>query len=313
MNKVKDLILLFFKGVAMGGADVVPGVSGGTIAFITGIYEELLDSINSIDFGAFKLLKSGKIVEFWNKINGTFLIVLLLGIMTSIFSLASLLKYLLGAYPIHLWSFFFGLIIISSILVLREVKKWKVTGFLSLIIGVVIAYIITELSPSETPDAWWFVVLSGSIAICAMILPGISGSFILLIFGKYEYIVNAVHEKDVVTLALFITGCVVGLLSFSRGVSWLLKKYHDVTVALLAGFMIGSLNKVWPWKIPLGFRINSDGEQVVTFTKNILPATYYDQLGANPFLIHAILFMSLGIFVVVLIERVAHYKNKSQG
>lgn len=311
MNKIKDILFLYFKGVAMGGADVVPGVSGGTIAFITGIYEELLNSINSVDLQAFNLLKSGKIRQLWKKINGTFLLTLFLGILTSVFSLASLLKYLLATYPIHIWSFFFGLIIISSVLVLREVKKWHIGGFTSLLVGVVVAYIITEMSPSETPESWWFIILAGSVAICAMILPGISGSFILLIFGKYEFIVNAIEQRDIGTIALFATGCIVGILSFSRGVSWLLKKYHDLTVALLAGFMIGSLNKVWPWKMPLGYRINSEGEQVVTFTKNILPSTYYEDLGENPFLIHAIMFMALGIFIVVLIERIAHYKNKT--
>lgn len=296
----------------MGGADVVPGVSGGTIAFITGIYTELLDSIGSVDLDALKLLFAGKFKEFWDKINGTFLLVLFLGILISVFSLARLLKYLLTNHPIHLWSFFFGLIIISSVLVIREVKEWKIQNFIAIIIGIVGAYFITELTPAETPNTWWFILLSGSIAICAMILPGISGSFIMLILGKFEYILTAVDERDFVTLGIFITGCVIGLLSFSRGVAWLLKKYHDLTVALLAGIMIGSLNKVWPWKVPLGFRINSHGEQVPTFTKNILPANYFEQTGQNDHLLHAILFMAVGISVVVAIEKIAHYMGKTQ-
>lgn len=312
MSTIKEKALLFFKGVAMGSADVVPGVSGGTIAFITGIYGELLSSISAVDLDAFKLLLSGQFSSFWTKINGNFLIVLFLGIATSVLSLAKLLTYLLGAYPIHLWSFFFGLIIISSILVIREVKKWKAANFVAIAAGIIAAYAITELSPSETPETWWFILLSGSIAICAMILPGISGAFILLVLGKFQYIVNAINERDIVTILIFGAGCVLGLLSFSRVVSWLLEKYHDITVAILAGFMIGSLNKVWPWKIPLGYRLNSHGEQVVTFTKNILPAGYYDKVGENPFLFQAILFMALGIFVVVLIEKIAHYKGKPQ-
>lgn len=310
MGKLKDFILLFFKGVAMGSADVVPGVSGGTIAFISGIYEELLDSINAIDGKALKLLLAREFKAFWDKINGTFLLVLFSGIAISVLSLAKLLTFLLTTYPIHLWSFFFGLIIISSILVVREVKQWKAVNFVSLIIGVIAAYFITELSPSETPTAWWFIMLSGSIAICAMILPGISGSFILLVLGKYEFIITAIKDRDYAVIFTFGLGCIIGLLSFSKGVSWLLKKYHDLTVALLAGFMIGSLNKVWPWKIPLGFRINSHGEQVVTFTKNILPAGYYEKVGENPFLFQAILFMALGIFVVVAIEKAAHYLGR---
>ena len=311
MGKFKNKILLFFKGVAMGGADVVPGVSGGTIAFITGIYTELLESIGAIDIEALKLLMAGKIKEFWIKVNGTFLLILLLGILTSVFSLAKLLKYLLTHQPIHLWSFFFGLIIISSVLVIREVKKWKLGNFIALLIGIIGAYLITELSPAETPETWWFVLLSGAIAICAMILPGISGSFILLILGKFEYILTAIDERDIITLSIFGLGCILGLLSFSRGVSWLLKKYHDLTVALLAGVMIGSLNKVWPWKVPLGFRVDSHGEQVVTFTKNILPAAYYEKVGEDPYLFQAILFMALGIFLVVLIEKIARYRGKT--
>lgn len=309
MNKLKKSLLIYFKGMGMGGADVVPGVSGGTIAFITGIYEKLLDSIKAVDFQALKLLFQLQFGAFWKKINGNFLLPLFLGIFTSLLSLTKVLLFLLANHPIPLWSFFFGLIIISAILVLRVVDQWNWKIVLAAVSGAAIAYFITEASPAATPDAPWFVFIAGAVAICAMILPGISGSFILLIFGKYEHIIRAVSELDLVTIAVFGAGCIVGLLSFVRVVSWLLKKYHNPTVAVLAGFMIGSLNKVWPWKLPVSFRINSHGERVPYITENVLPVEYNHQLD-DPQVILAILFMALGIFLVVLIEKIANYKSK---
>lgn len=309
MNGIKTTLLIFLKGMGMGGADVVPGVSGGTVAFITGIYEDLLNSIKAVDVEAFKLLFSLKLKAFWVKINGQFLLPLLLGILTSVFTLASLMHYLLENHPISVWSFFFGLIIVSSALVLRETKRWRPANFVILVLGIVIAYFITEATPTTTPDSYWFIFLAGAIAICAMILPGISGAFILLILGKYAQITMAVSNLDIVTLLIFAAGCVIGLLSFSRAVSWLLNKYHDLTVALLSGFMIGSLNKVWPWKIPTAFRINSHGEQVVSLTENVMPGEYLRQLNDNPLIFQAVLFMALGIFVVVAIEKIANYRS----
>lgn len=292
----------------MGGADVVPGVSGGTIAFITGIYEELLDSIKAVDLESLKLLGSFKISAFWSKINGSFLLPLFLGILASVFSLASLMHYLLNTHAISLWSFFFGLIVVSSILVLRETKKWKPVNFVSIVVGIAVAYIITEATPTTTPDGYWFIFLAGAIAICAMILPGISGAFILLILGKYAFITAAVSNMDVAVIAVFGLGCIVGLLTFARAVSWLLKKYHDIAIALLSGFMIGSLNKVWPWKIVTGFRLNSKGDQVPTITENVLPGQYLRHFNENPQVFQAVLFMALGIFLVVIIEKIANYK-----
>lgn len=308
MAGFKNTLMLFLKGIGMGGADVVPGVSGGTIAFITGIYEELLDSIKSVDVEALKLLASFKLSAFWQKINGGFLLPLFLGILTSVFSLASLMHYLLNNHAISLWSFFFGLIVVSSILVLRETKKWRVVNVIGIFAGVAIAYFITEATPTTTPDSYWFIFLAGAIAICAMILPGISGAFILLIFGKYAFITAAVSNLDFAVIAVFGIGCIIGLLTFARGVSWLLKRYHDIAIGLLSGFMIGSLNKVWPWKIVTGFRLNSKGEQVPTITENVLPGEYLRQLNENPEVFQAVLFMAIGIFIVVLIEKIANYK-----
>lgn len=311
MLKLRNSVKLFFKGMGMGGADVVPGVSGGTIAFITGIYEELLNSIKSVDLDAVKLLFSLKLAEFWKKINGAFLLPLLLGIATSILSLAKLLSFLLKAYPIHLWSFFFGLIIISTFIVLRVIRKWSLSTVIALIIGVAVAYAITAMAPATTPDHPIFIFIAGAIAICAMILPGISGSFILLMLGKYQQIFTALSNFDIKTIGIFALGCLVGLLSFVRLVSWLLKKYHDVTVALLAGFMVGSLNKIWPWKIPLAFRMNSHGEQVAYYTRNALPAEFTRELGQEAYVLEAVLFMALGIVLVVGLEKIANYRKSS--
>jgi putative membrane protein len=310
MNAFKNQILTYLRGIAMGGADVVPGVSGGTVAFITGIYTELLDSIKAFDLDAIKLLFRFQLKDFWKKINGSFLLPLFLGILTSLLTLSRIIKHLLATEPISLWSFFFGLIIVSSILVLREIKKWKASILIPLLIGIGIAYWITVTSPAETTEAFWFIFLSGCIAICAMILPGISGAFILLILGKYEFIINAVTERDFLVIGVFALGCLVGILSFARIVSWLLKHYHDIAVTLLSGFMIGSLNKVWPWKIDIAFRINSEGKQVAIVTENVLPGEYLQKTGEYPLLLQAILFMALGIFIVVLIEKIAHYRQK---
>jgi len=294
----------------MGGADVVPGVSGGTIAFITGIYEELLNSIKSFDKKAIQLLVKRKFGELWQHINGTFLITLLSGILFSILSLAKLIHYLLNNQPIQLWSFFFGLIIISALLVSREIKQWKIQVIISGILGILIAYFITGATPSTTPDNYLFIFISGAIAICAMILPGISGSFILLIMGKYEFIIESVKDLNILVIVIFGIGCVVGLLSFSRLVSWLLSKYHDLTVALLAGFMIGSLNKIWPWKETLSTRLNSKAEIVPLFQQNIWPTEYMEKVG-EPLVLQALLYFGIGILMIIGIEKIAQFTRQT--
>ncbi|MFA0961895.1 DUF368 domain-containing protein [Roseivirga sp. BDSF3-8] len=311
MRRVKDYVLLFFKGVAMGGADAVPGVSGGTIAFITGIYEELLDSIGEVDVSALKLLFKGRFVDFWNKINGSFLIVLLSGILFSLLSLAKVITFLLETYPIQLWSFFFGLIIISSIYVARSIKRWYLGVFIAGAIGIAIAYYITIISPAETPTEPWFIFLSGALAICAMILPGISGSFILLILGKYQYIFDALSNFKLSTLVLFGSGCVTGLLVFSRVIGWLLDRYENIAIALLSGFMVGSLNKIWPWKSVVKYYTDRHGEVQPLITENVLPNQYAEVTGSDPMLFQAILFMALGILLVLLIEIAANFLKKN--
>ncbi|MCV9385506.1 DUF368 domain-containing protein [Reichenbachiella ulvae] len=304
MKSIKYYVLLFLKGMGMGSADVVPGVSGGTIAFITGIYEELLASISSFDLDAFKLLTKFKFKELWKHINGQFLLPLIGGILVSVVSLAKIISHLLETQPIMIWSFFFGLVIISSISVAKEISKWNALVVLSGLVGIAIAFLITIITPATTPNGLWFIFISGAIAICAMILPGISGSFILLILGKYAYIVDALNDLDFGVIIVFALGCITGLLSFSRAISWFLKKFHNYAVALLAGFMIGSLNKIWPWKKPIRFEL-IHGEQVPTLEKNILPTQYLEETGNNPMIVQAILFMALGFMLVIILEKVA--------
>jgi putative membrane protein len=289
----------------MGAADVVPGVSGGTVAFITGIYDELLHSIKAIDLEAFRLLYKFKLVDFWKKINGNFLIVLFAGIASSLLSLAKIVIYLLAHHPILIWSFFFGLIMISAPLVLREIKKWEAGTALTFILGIGIAYAVTILSPTQSPEYLWFIFLAGALAICAMILPGISGAFILLLIGKYQYMITAILEFNIPVILVFAGGCVLGLMGFSRFLTWILAQYHHATVALLAGFMLGSLNKVWPWREVLEYATNSKGEQIAVFDKSILPWNYLSVTGKDPQLFQAILMMALGVFIIVLIEKIA--------
>lgn len=255
MNNLKKYLMVTLKGACMGAADVIPGVSGGTIAFIMGIYDEFVGSIASINAEAMKLLFKGQFKAFWKHINGTFLVSIVLGIGISVVLLAGLMQTLLTVYPIQTWAFFFGLIVASSIFILRGISGWKLREVLFLILGGVLGVTVCTLSPTQTPDALWFIFLSGAIAICAMILPGISGSFILLILGKYQYIMAAISGlvagenfgQNLLILCVFLVGAVVGILGFSKFLHWLLARWNKETLIVLAGFIIGSLVKVWPW------------------------------------------------------------------
>lgn len=291
----------------MGGADVIPGVSGGTVAFITGIYDELINSIKSIDLDVVKLVFRFRIAEAWKQINGNFLITILAGILTSLLSLAKLMTYLLDKYPIHIWSFFFGLILVSCPLIFRDVKKWSLGTIVSGLLGVIAAYLITVISPTETPTNLLFIFFCGALAICAMILPGISGAFILLLIGKYEYMITALINFDLPVILVFACGCLLGLVGFSKFLGWILANFRYPTLAMLAGFMLGSLNKVWPWKEITEFRIDHLGQQVPAFDKSVLPGRYMEVTGNNPLILQAVLFASLGILLVVGIEKTAAY------
>lgn len=300
---MKDYLLIAFKGMGMGAADVVPGVSGGTIAFITGIYEELINSIKSINGNAVKLLFQFKFKEFWQAINGNFLLALIFGIFLSFLSLAKLIKYFLAEQPILIWSFFFGLIVASAIVIARKITEWKLRTIIAMLIGIGIAYMVTVVTPAETPTSYWFLFLSGALAICAMILPGISGAFILLLLGKYEYILNAISSFKLDVVAVVGAGAVIGLLSFSNLLSWLLKKYHNMTIGLLSGFMIGSLNKVWPWKNTISTFIDRHGVEKPLLQENILPNTFANILGQDSQLIFAILLAIAGFLLIWMMEK----------
>jgi putative membrane protein len=306
-------IMLFLKGMAMGAADVVPGVSGGTIAFITGIYDSLLGAIANVNLEAIKILKNEGLKPFWNRINGSFLLVLFSGIATSIFSLAKVFQYFVQHFPVQLWSFFFGLILASIPMLFKEVKKWDLVNLLSLVLGTGISFYITIASPSQGSESLLYIFLCGAIAICAMILPGISGSFILLLLGAYHQVLGAVSAFDLKIIFVFMLGAVVGLISFSNLIKYLLSKHFGVAMAVLTGFLIGSLNKIWPWKQNIQTRLNSKGEVVAFLDKNVLPTDYsissladieLGMLQKDPVFFPAILCMILGFALVYLLGKV---------
>ena len=293
---LKDYALLMLKGVGMGAADVVPGVSGGTIAFIVGIYDELIDSIKSINGKSLKLFFTGKWGAFWKAINGNFLISLLAGIGISVFSLAKIITWLLTDHPVMVWAFFFGLVLASTWFVGKDIKEWNKKTIPAFIIGVAVAYYITVATPAETPSNLFFIFLCGAIAICAMILPGISGSFILVLLGKYFFIMEAVKTLDITVLLVFFVGAFIGITSFSRVLSYALKHFRNITLAVLTGFMLGSLNKVWPWKETIETFTDNHGVVKPLVESNILP---------NQYVVEAVLLMRVGFFMVYFLEKLS--------
>ena len=294
--------MLVLKGMGMGAADVVPGVSGGTIAFITGIYEELVFSIKNINFKTISTLWKEGLPAFWKAVNGNFLASVVGGILISVLTLARILEYLLVNHPILIWSFFFGLIIGSAIFVARAIEKWNVGTVISGLAGIAIAWVITSFTPAETSEAYWFIFLSGALAICAMILPGISGSFILLLLGKYQFVLNALNEGLVSVIAVLLVGAMTGIIAFSHLLSWLLQKFHHLTIAMLAGFMIGSLNKIWPWKITVETYTDSHGEVMPLLQDNVLPGRFLTEAGSDPQILWAVLLALAGFLLIFLFE-----------
>lgn len=256
----------------MGAADVVPGVSGGTMAFILGIYEELIESIR--EFGQPPFLRAlirFRLREVFTIINWRFLLAVVGGILLAILTLARLLEWLLETHPTLIWSFFFGLVFASVIAVARRITRWRPTLWAAIILGTVFAFILVGLVPLQTPETWWFLFLSGAVAICAMILPGISGSFILVLLGKYAYVLSAVNEREISVLFWVVAGAAIGIVTFAQLLGWLFRRYHDLTVAVLTGFMLGSLRKVWPWKVDVAWMTGRHGEQIPTVQRNVLP------------------------------------------
>ena len=296
----KDYALISLKGIAMGAADVVPGVSGGTIAFISGIYEELVTTISGINLGLLKEWREFGFSSMWKKANGNFIIALFLGIAISVFTVMRLENYLLENHPILIWSFFFGLVIASIWFVGKQIPKWNAKIITALVLGAAVAFYITTLPPITGTQSPFFLFIAGAIAVCAMILPGISGAFILVLLGAYKTISEAIHDFDFKTIGIVAVGAVVGLLSFSRVLKWLFLKYKAVTLAVLTGFITGSLNKIWPWKEILETVTIGDKDMVIR-EQSVLPQ-HFD---GDPQLIFALLLMVAGFLLILILERVA--------
>ena len=288
----------------MGAADVVPGVSGGTIAFISGIYEELIGSINKVNLGTLKILRKEGFSAMWKSVNGNFLISLLLGIAISVISLAKIIRHLLETQPVLIWAFFFGLVLASIIHVAKQITKWNLGAVILLIIGAVVAYYITTLVPQTAEISSGYVFLSGALAICAMILPGISGSYILLLLGMYKPVLDAIHDKDFKIIGLLGAGAIVGLLSFSRLLKWLFDHYQNLTLATLTGFIVGSLNKIWPWKKVIDSEM-INGKLKILQEKSVTPFQYE---GDNE-LLWAVILAFVGFMFIVLLEKLAVKKE----
>lgn len=305
--------------MAMGAADVVPGVSGGTIAFISGIYEELIETINSLDFGFFKTWKTNGFSKAWKKYNLSFLLALGAGVIVSILSLARLIIWLLEHHHIAVWAFFFGLVVASVLYVGVQVTQWRFATILALVLASAASYLITIGEPITTPDNNWFLFFAGFIAIIAMILPGISGAFILLLLGAYTNVMGIVTQlgdgiigtntdlllEASLKLLIFALGAVTGLKVFSKVLNWMFTHKKNLILAILTGFMIGALNKIWPWKKVLEYRINSSGEEIPFLEQSILPNNF----NGDPQVINAVLFAVLGFLTIFLLERIAVKKD----
>jgi putative membrane protein len=297
---LKQYFVITLKGIAMGAADVVPGVSGGTIAFISGIYEELISSINQVSLKSLKLLKTEGFASMWKSVNGNFLISLLLGIAISVITLAKIIRHLLETQPILIWSFFFGLVLASIFYVAKQITRWNFGAIFLLLLGAFIAYFITTLTPQNAAISYPYLFLSGALAICAMILPGISGSYILLLLGVYKPVLDAIHDKDFKVIGTLMIGAIVGLLSFSRLLKWLFDNYQNLTLAALTGFIIGSLNKIWPWKVIMQSEM-IDGKLKILQEKSISPMNFE---GDNQ-IIYALILASIGFLFIIFLEKLA--------
>ena len=312
-------LIITAKGLAMGAADVVPGVSGGPIAFISGIYEELIERIHKIDLGFFKVWKNEGFKAAWKHYNLSFLLALFSGVFISIISLAKVITSLLDNYPILVWSFFFGLVIASIVYVGQQITKWKVSMVIAMIIASILSYLITIAEPIGTADSTWFLFFAGFIAIIAMILPGISGAFILLLLGAYTSVIGIITQLgDGITtlnttilfealgkLLIFGLGAIVGLKAFSKVLNWMFKHHKNLILGVLIGFMVGALNKIWPWKEVLEYRMNHAGEQVPFLERSVLPQNY----DGTPQVLFALLFAVIGFLTIFLLEKLANKKT----
>lgn len=316
---IRDYLGLYLRGVAMGSADIVPGVSGGTMAFILGIYEEFIGSLRMLGEPEFlRALVRFRLKRIFELLNWPFLLALALGIFTAILTLAHSLEWLLVHQPVYLWSFFFGLVLASVITISKRIRRWLLPFIVAAVSGFIGAYLLVGLAPATTPDDWWFLMLSGALASCAMILPGISGAFILVLLGKYQFVLNAVTSRDIISLLFVGMGAAVGIVTIAQVLAWLFRRYHDLTVAILTGLMLGSLRRVWPWKVDTEwlmdengqFLLDSAGELIVTRQLNVLP-----DLATTADIAEFVLAVAIGIigFVTILIlERVSNLQDKKE-
>ncbi|SCY07754.1 putative membrane protein [Nonlabens sp. Hel1_33_55] len=309
----KKNLSVTLKGMMMGAADVVPGVSGGTIAFITGIYEELIKTIDNLSFAVlkdfFRIGWTATLVKY----NLAFLISLLLGIAISVLSLSKLITHLLETYPVLVWAFFFGLVLASILYIGKQIDRWNALAIVAIIAGSVISYFITIAEPLGAPDSWWYLLFSGFIAIIAMILPGVSGAFLLLLLGSYQTVLNSITGliesllagewsrvfSNLGNLALVGVGAILGIKLFSRALTWLFENKKNLTLALLTGFMIGSLNKLWPWKEVLSTRMNSKGLEVPFLEKSILPQNF----AGDPQILWVCVLVVIGFLLILILEQ----------
>jgi putative membrane protein len=317
-RSILEYLGLTARGVCMGAADIVPGVSGGTMAFILGIYEELIDAIRTLGRPHFlEAVFKFRIKDVLKILNWEFLLAVATGIFIAIITLSHALESLLVNQPVFLWSFFFGLVLASVLVVSKRVKRWSAQLVVALLLGAAGAYMLVGLVPVQTPNDWWFLIISGAVASCALILPGVSGAFLLVLLGKYQYVLGSVNDlragdfAAAVPLILVAIGAVVGLVTFTQILGWLFKKYHDITVAVLIGLMVGSLRKIWPWKVDLDwlrdatgqFVLDSEGQKLAIEQANIWP-DLSSSAAMTEFGIAAVLMLA-GIGAILLLERVA--------
>lgn len=310
---MKEVILLFFKGLAMGAANVIPGVSGGTIALITGIFERLINAVKSLNLNALKLILGGRFREFAIAVDFWFLVAVFLGVGTAIFSLARVFEYLFLHYPVYIWSFFFGLILASVWFVGATIEKWRIPVIISFMAGAAIALAITFLRPAAENRDFFYLIVSGVVAVCSMILPGLSGSFVLILMGNYQLVaIEAINNLDFTILIPVLLGMVVGLIAFSHLLSWLLKSFKNETLGLLTGFILGSLGVIWPWKNTIymtdtsGEIIFKSGKKLVERYEIMLP----ERFGTSELI--AVGLMITGVITIWLLEKYALAEEKKR-
>lgn len=312
LTKIKFYTLFVLKGMGMGAANVIPGVSGGTIALITGIFERIINALKSFDGKAISLLFKGRFKEFFDYVDFYFLVAVFSGMVISIVSLARVFEYLFSNYPVYIWSFFFGLILASVYFVGKTVGKWKLSVVINFIVGSAVALWLSFLNPATQNDSFVYLVICGVVAICSMILPGLSGSFVLMLMGNYELVmINAVNDINLKVIFPVGIGAVVGLVAFSHFLSWIFKKFKDETISILTGFILGSLSIIWPWKNAiyrfdeLGAPVLKNGKQMVQGYKLAFPQEF------NSEVIFAIILILIGILIIAFMEKYSGKVEKS--